>query len=71
MVTGKSAKGLPPLRRSTLSKKSQEKEDKIKKLYEANKWFKYWIFQLHQNKLEWFNTRSQTKRNKNFAVSSK
>ena len=71
MVTGKSDKGLPPLRRSTLSKKSQEKEDEIKKLYEANKWFKYWIFQLHRNKLEWFNTRSQTKRNKNFAVSSK
>ena len=71
MVTGKSAKGLPSLRRSTLSKKSQEKEDEIKKLYEANKWFKYWIFQLHWNKLEWFNTRSQTKGNKNFAVSSK
>ena len=33
MVTGKSSKGIPPLRRSTLSKKSQEKEDKIKILY--------------------------------------
>ena len=37
MVYGKSAKGLPPLKRSRLSKKAQYKEDKIKKLYEANK----------------------------------
>ena len=29
----KIAKGLPPLRRPKLSKKSQEKEDKIKKSY--------------------------------------
>ena len=33
----KSAKGLPPLRRTTLSKKSQEGQDEIKKLYEDNK----------------------------------
>ena len=33
----KVVKGLPTLRRLTLSKKSQEKEDEIKKLYEANK----------------------------------
>ena len=30
MITGKIAKGLPPLRRSTLSKKSQDKEDENK-----------------------------------------
>ena len=47
MITGKIAKGLPPLRRSTIAKKSQDKEDENRKLYEDNKWFKYWIFQLH------------------------
>ena len=47
----KSAKGLPPLRRSTLSKKAQDKEDEIKKLYEANKWCNDWKFQLYWNKL--------------------
>ena len=36
---GKSSKGIPPLRISKISKKAQDKEDKIrKKLYEANKW---------------------------------
>ena len=30
---GKSAKGLPPLRRTKLSKKAQEKQDEIKKSY--------------------------------------
>ena len=30
MITGKIAKGVPPLRRSTLSKKSQDKEDENK-----------------------------------------
>ena len=34
----KSAKGLPPLSRNKLSKKAQERQDEIKKLYEANKW---------------------------------
>ena len=71
MVYGKSAKGLPPLRRSTLSKKSQDKEDEIKKLYEANQWWNDWKFQLHWNKLEWVNPRSQIKRNKTYSVSSK
>ena len=36
----KSAKGLPTLRRTKLSKKAQERQDEIqKKLYEANKWW--------------------------------
>ena len=49
----KSAKGLPPLKISKLSKKEQEKQDEIqKKLYEANKWWNDWKFQLHWNKLE-------------------
>ena len=48
MVHGKSAKGLPPLRRTKLSKQSQEKKDEIQeKLYDANKWWNDWKFQLH------------------------
>ena len=36
----KSAKVLPPLRRTKLSKKAQERQDEMqKKLYEANKWW--------------------------------
>ena len=42
MVYGKTAKGLPPLKRSKLSKKSQDKEDENKKLREANKWWNDW-----------------------------
>ena len=34
----KSSKGLPPLKRSKISKKAQYKGDEMKKLYEANKW---------------------------------
>ena len=49
----KSARGLPPLKRTKLSKKSQERQDYIqKKLYEANKWWNDWKFKLHWNKLE-------------------
>ena len=67
----KSARVPPPLRRTKLSKKSQDKEDKSnKKLYEANRWWSYCKFQLHWNKLEWVNPRRQTKRNKHFSVSS-
>ena len=61
MVYGKTAKGLPPLRRPKPSKKSQEKEDKIKKLYEANMCWNYWKSQLYWHKLEWVNPRSQIK----------
>ena len=51
----KSARGLAPLKRTKLSKKAQERQDKIqKKLYEANMWWNYRKFQLHWNKLEWF-----------------
>ena len=39
MVHGKSAKGLSPLRRSTLSKKHKIRRMRFKKLYEANKWW--------------------------------
>ena len=58
-------KGLPPLRRPILSKKLQDKEDEIKKkLYEANRYWNYWKFQLHWHKLEWVNTRGKIKREK-------
>ena len=52
MVYGKIAMGLTPLRRSKLSKK-QDMEDEIKNIYEANKWWNDWKFQLHWHKCEW------------------
>ena len=68
----KIAKGLPPLKRSKLSKKAQEKEDKIQKyIYESNRWWDDWIFQLHQNNLEWVNPKTLIKRDKPHSVSSK
>ena len=49
-------KGLPPIRKKILSKKAQEKYDKIKiKLHTANRYWNDWKFQLHWNKLEWVN----------------
>ena len=41
-----------------------------KKRYEANKWWNDWKLHLHWNNIDWVNTRSQTKRNKHFSVSS-
>ena len=49
---GKSAKELPPLRRTKLSKKQERKDEIKQKLYEANKWWNDWKFQLHWQKLE-------------------
>ena len=40
MVFEKCEKGLPPLKRTKLSKKAQERRDLIfKKLYESNRWW--------------------------------
>ena len=51
-------KGLPPLRIQNLSKKVLEKDYEIKnKPYTANRNWNYRRFQLHWNKLEWFNPR--------------
>ena len=51
---GNSARGLPPLKKTKPSKKSQERQDVIqKKLFEANRWWNDRKFQLHWNKLEW------------------
>ena len=68
----KSSKGLPPLRRTKLSKKAQERQDEIeKKLYEVNKWWNYWRFKLHCHKLEWVDPKYNTKIDKTKSVSSK
>ena len=67
---GKSAKGLTLLRRSTLIKQHNIRRMKLIKLYEADKWWNDWKFQLHWQNLEWVNPRSQIKRNKPFSVSS-
>ena len=72
MVYGESAKGVPPLNRTKLSKKAQGKQDEIqKKLYEANKWWNVWRFQLHFHKLEWVNQKYLTKRDTPYSVFSK
>ena len=52
---GEIAKAIPPLRRSKLSKKSQDREDKIENIYGANKWWNDWKPQLRLHKLEWVN----------------
>ena len=66
----KIAKGLPPLRRPKLIWKSQDKEDEIKKIYEANRCCNDWKFQLNWHKLEWVNPISKTKSKNPFLVSS-
>ena len=66
----KIAKVLPSLRRPKLSKRAQDKEDKNKKLYEANKWWNNRKFQLHWHSLEWVNPISKIKREKPYSVSS-
>ena len=44
----KCARGLPPLKRTKLSKKEQERQDEIQnKLYESNSWWNDCKFQLH------------------------
>ena len=64
-------KGLPPLRRTKLSERAKDKEDEIYiKLYEANKWWNYWKFQLDWHKLELVNTISTFKREKTYSISS-
>ena len=71
MVYGKIAKVLPPLRIPELSKKAQDKEDENKNIYEANKWWNDWKFQLYWHNLEWDCPRSKIKRKKPYSVSSK
>ena len=57
-VFGKCAKGLPPLKRTKLSKTAQERHDDIKnKLFQSNIWWNDWKFQLHWNMLEWVDSK--------------
>ena len=66
----KIARGLPPLKRTKLRKKAQESQDAFqKKLYEANMWWNDWKFQLHRNKLEWVDPKSNPKIVKPYPVS--
>ena len=44
---------------------------KLKKLYEAYKWWKDWKLQFHWHKLEWINPRSKIKTRQPYLVSSK
>ena len=68
----KISRGLPPLKKTNLSKKAQERQDEIqKKLYEANRWWNDWKFQLHWNNLEWVDPKYNPRRVKPFTVSSK
>ena len=54
----KSARGLPPLKRTKLSKKAQERHGYIYfKLYEYNRLWNDWKFQFYWNKLEWVDTK--------------
>ena len=43
----------------------------LKKLYESNRWWNDWKFQLHWNMLEWVDPNLTTKRVKPLSVSSK
>ena len=71
MVYGKSAKILPLLRRTKLSKKAQEIMMKLKKIYKVNKWWNDWKSKLHWNNLEWANPKYLNKKDKPYSVSSK
>ena len=68
----KCQKGLTSLKRTKLSKKSQKRQDLIKKeLFVSNMWWNDWKFQLHWNILECVDPKSTPKRVKQFSVSSK
>ena len=68
----KCERGLTPLKRTRPGKKAQDRHDFIlKKLYESNRWWNDWRFQLHWNKLEWVDPKSTPKRVKPYSVSSK
>ena len=67
----KLGQNLPPLNKRKLIKKSQEKEDKIKRnLHRANQDCNDCKFQIHWKKIEWANPRSCDKQKNPFCVSS-
>ena len=61
---------LPSLGRPKLSKNHKRNMMKLKKLYEANRHWNDWKFQLHWNKLEWVNPIINIKRQQPYSVSS-
>ena len=66
------SKNLPPLRKQKLSKKAQEKDDRIKSNKQAaNSNWNDWRFQIHWNMIEWVNPRSKIIRIKYYSTSSK
>ena len=66
---GKMTQKLPPIIK-TLSKKSQEKDGKIKwKLNTANSNWDDCKFLLHWNKIEWVNPRNKILRKKTYSTS--
>ena len=72
MVYGKSARGLPPLKKTKLSRKTQERQDEIqKKLYEVNRLWNDWKLKLYWNKLEWVGLKYNPKRVKPYSLLSK
>ena len=72
MIYEKSARGLPPLKITKLSKKAQERQNLIQKnLFEANRCYNDCKFQLNWNNLEWVDPKSNPKRVKPYSVSSK
>ena len=70
MVYGESAKGLLLLKISKLIKNQKRRSIKLKKLYEANKWWNDCKFQLHWKNIEWVNPITITKGNKPFSFYS-
>ena len=60
MIYEKMNDKLPTLKKQKLTKKSQDKEDEIKRnLYRENQSWNKYKFQIHWNKLQWVNPGSR------------
>ena len=67
----KLSENLPNLNINKLSKKSQEKEDEIRRnLQKANQYWNDCKIQIHWNKLGWVNPRNCNEQKNQFCVSS-
>ena len=72
MVYGKKCQRTTTIGEKKKFKKAQERQDEIqRKIYEANRQWNDWKFQLHWNKLEWVDTKFNPKIDKPFSVYSK
>ena len=67
----KCEKGIPPLKRTKISKRHKIGMILLKKLDESNRWWNDWKFQLHLKNPEWVDPKSTPKRVKAYSVSSK